>query len=683
MVDLCLSNADERLRSLEEEVRAVRLLTGLNGGRIKVLEETVGTLTGERSDSSCPPRPAEAASWTGRVAASDASPGEALLPPAAATTTDSSVDAAGRRDVSLATLPLPPLIAPETQTSLAKKNDDGKNNKKNRKKNKTKKKKASSKMAHWVVPVAAFCSVALGQELMKRRRPLLTKTIEGSQRGAPTLGKYLGRALGTAENKRVEAEGADPARRTRETCVFCPDGLTAAPDAIVQGTGGFTCRQFEVLALMLAPSNICSQVQSAEGFCCPTSAVCLGGATAPPHTEIPDVGGLTCGDIDKLGPSNSDPRPDWLEPVQRTCCPGDAAVVFDLSATSPTSLAERCPLADNRACGCEINNQADYRGTINAPEIPGARCLPWDSDIITRGSDFDLFELFIDSDLSSNYCRNPTLTFPRAGCWALIPSGDVSFVPCSVPTCDPCLCTPACGAPNFAPCGCPSAFQAEACCAGVADESSCKCAYLKEACRKSQKNNGTEFCAMAEEACCAGMEDPWCGCNMYERICTGDPFEFACVLAAESCCERDFRLDSYVPRLDTTGAVCKCEFFEYVDNELSAKSICDQARVEQTLSDEQYCIWVADKLQIIYTTLQGDQWFRNDGWAEAAALHGAGRWDITGNYCNWYGLLCEEELLTEIDLSGNNLRGRMNWEIVFEFPDLVRLDISRNKLSGE
>ena len=133
--------------------------------------------------------------------------------------------------------------------------------------------------------------------------------------------------------------------------------------------------------------------------------------------------------------------------------------------------------------------------------------------------------------------------------------------------------------------------------------------------------------------------------------------------------------------------VCKCEFFTYASNELGygkdslkTKEVCD------AIKDPRYNDKIQQAnlaLQTLYKEMQGDDWFRNDGWADAAAQYEEGeQWDVGDSYCNWYGVTCNDmKLVTEVNLSKNNLTG--NWLPFREFPDLVRINISQNKVSGE
>ena len=64
-------------------------------------------------------------------------------------------------------------------------------------------------------------------------------------------------------------------------------------------------------------------------------------------------------------------------------------------------------MADNRVCGCKTVRQSDYRGTVNVSGEDGSECLRWDSDVIKAAiGGNSVLDLFPDSGLESNYCRN-------------------------------------------------------------------------------------------------------------------------------------------------------------------------------------------------------------------------------------------------------------------------------------
>ena len=56
---------------------------------------------------------------------------------------------------------------------------------------------------------------------------------------------------------------------------------------------------------------------------------------------------------------------------------------------------------------------------------------------------------------------------------------------------------------------------------------------------------------------------------------------------------------------------------------------------------------------------------------------------IGGNLITGSSNTVNERIITEIDLSNNNLTGTVWWGSYFKSPDLVRIDLSRNQLSGK
>ena len=52
------------------------------------------------------------------------------------------------------------------------------------------------------------------------------------------------------------------------------------------------------------------------------------------------------------------------------------------------------------------------------------------------------------------------------------------------------------------------------------------------------------------------------------------------------------------------------------------------------------------------------------------------------SHCQWFGLTCSaDDLLIDINLSNNNLTGEISFSSV-KFPQLTKLDLAENKLSG-
>lgn len=160
-----------------------------------------------------------------------------------------------------------------------------------------------------------------------------------------------------------------------------------------------------------------------------------------------------------------------------------------LIPSSPPSLlsySALCVAADKETCGCAVQNQADYRGSISATK-GGKECRNWDV-ILAAHSDDDLYTLeeIEFSGLDGNACRGAASIANFGGAWCYIEEGGPhERGDCDVPFCEPCTCMPPCGSSNRESCGCPSFFQSEECCED--DDAKCKCAYLKNAVRIQMK----------------------------------------------------------------------------------------------------------------------------------------------------------------------------------------------------
>ncbi|KAL7549045.1 hypothetical protein ACHAWF_012307 [Thalassiosira exigua] len=337
-------------------------------------------------------------------------------------------------------------------------------------------------------------------------------------------------------------------------------------------------------------------------------------------------------------------------------------------ASSSSSLAGRCPAADNERCGCADVTQQDYRGTANTT-VGGLECLRWDAIPSTFFVLDSVVAAFPDAGLVENFCRNPGGLAPAAGC--VVNDEDNPIRVCDVPACDPCSCAPPCGATSEANCPCPSVLQIERCC--DRDDAACACGYLTAACGKSLENNGTDFCDEAAEACCEGKEDDrGCEfeCDLYERVCAEDPAGGACERAAGACC-RDFPGGN-----DNRGdpkSLCLCDFYNYASDVLDYESDARPGRCAE-----------ADQLQISSPGLEkaelvaffkntgGDYWLNNDGWM-----------DDSVPICQWHGLTCNHEnLVVEVSLRNNNLTGARCFKCEFDLRELISLDLSGNNLWG-
>ena len=644
---------DRRLRRMEEELK-------MQGDRMKLLEGMVGAKASDRCDDKHLSRPgAEEAvtkvpQWAEGVRR-DALPEQVPLSPAL------RVDASPTKEKAASLAPdafnassrefLPPSSPTLGADSSAKRKAKRARNKINKKRKKAKEKEGSraSILAKTTALLVFTSAVIGGQKIAEGGNHLLAKkgemdqAIKGIKEGiramfdpvkAPSLSKVEENLLkaifdpatpaGTTKHLSLEKKDLSNVRsprRTQEACVFCPDGLAVQPDSPIPGGGGFTCGQ----VLSAAPTlngALCARAQAGQAFCCPAGAT-----------------------------------PIFADPLFPVVSSPIVVPSYSPSVSSLPTTERVCPLADNQVCGCEAVGQSDYRGSIHVSAEDGSKCLPWNSDLVKEIVGVSPPDVYPHEGLDSNYCRNPAQLRERAACFSSVVSenGDYEHY-CDVPYCDPCSCMPACGEPNLAACACPSVRQAESCCVDAADKEDCKCGYLKEACQKSLENNSTEFCALAQETCCEGNRNPWCGCNLYQQICTASPFKFTCNFAAESCCNYDFAgADSYAATseysyafIESTGAYssdikypsCKCEFFTYATKELG------YSRIDSTTTDimceaavnrqrppirSDYRGWERSRLRRFYMTLNGNYWFRNNGWAEAASQYGFGEWQVEGS----------------------------------------------------
>ena len=75
-----------------------------------------------------------------------------------------------------------------------------------------------------------------------------------------------------------------------------------------------------------------------------------------------------------------------------------------------------------------------------------------------------------------------------------------------------------------------------------------------------------------------------------------------------------------------------------------------------------------DVLLDFYEKANGDNWTNNDGWG-------------VGDYCTWYGILCNGGEVTQIRLTGNNLNGIISKELD-NLTRLTQLELSNNQLTG-
>lgn len=88
------------------------------------------------------------------------------------------------------------------------------------------------------------------------------------------------------------------------------------------------------------------------------------------------------------------------------------------------------------------------------------------------------------------------------------------------------------------------------------------------------------------------------------------------------------------------------------------------------------CSEIAGELIDFYKATGGPSWTNNSGWADGAA-------NTDCNYCNWFGVTCNnEEAVVAINLPNNNLTGFLD-NSLFGLDKLELLDLSANALQGE
>jgi hypothetical protein len=77
-----------------------------------------------------------------------------------------------------------------------------------------------------------------------------------------------------------------------------------------------------------------------------------------------------------------------------------------------------------------------------------------------------------------------------------------------------------------------------------------------------------------------------------------------------------------------------------------------------------------DILVDFYEATNGDDWYKNRNWLSA------------DDHCGWFGITCEDNSVTGIQLPRNNLQGALGTDL-FDLANLRDLDLSRNHLDGE
>ncbi|WP_235297908.1 M12 family metallo-peptidase [Portibacter marinus] len=88
------------------------------------------------------------------------------------------------------------------------------------------------------------------------------------------------------------------------------------------------------------------------------------------------------------------------------------------------------------------------------------------------------------------------------------------------------------------------------------------------------------------------------------------------------------------------------------------------------------CNELADSLISFYETLGGENWTNATGWANGASGSDC-------NYCNWFGITCDnQEQIVAINLGNNNLNGTPGNQLM-NISTLEQLSLNHNSLSGQ
>ncbi|KAL7544225.1 hypothetical protein ACHAWF_007605 [Thalassiosira exigua] len=246
----------------------------------------------------------------------------------------------------------------------------------------------------------------------------------------------------------------------------------------------------------------------------------------------------------------------------------------------------------------------------------------------------------------------------------------------------------------------------------------CKCRNTKKACIAAvESGNDVDTipseCIHADEVCCPEckltfqfqgphIQQCSCGCDLWEPLCMSHPSSI-CDIAAGRCCGSPAlpSLSSPIGPLidDIHDPLCYCDFFNYLDQNMQHKlknNTCIEAKKvkfqSKSKDDEE------NVLRGIYNETSGAYWTNRSGWQ-----------DNETDYCEWYGVACDEEdFVAGIDLtnnnvsglfpsqkltsllglkvlklSGNSLSGRFQLNSLYQLSQLVHLDVSQNNLKGE
>jgi hypothetical protein len=212
---------------------------------------------------------------------------------------------------------------------------------------------------------------------------------------------------------------------------------------------------------------------------------------------------------------------------------------------------------------------------------------------------------------------------------------------------------------------------AEVCCGK--DDLECQCNYNTKACELQLASGGNEtnvtasYCTDAEVTCCDGKNHVvGCLCDLWDPWCNSYPNadvdgSTSCYHAGSYCCTGNGYFH------------CSCDLITYAKSSLGFEDAdgwqeleCASAsRVESGNSTE------VSSLGGIYNQTGGDDWLDATGWMS----------DL--DHCEWFGISCDGEgYVTKVELSNNNLVGKFPAGSIASFYKLQVLDLSNNNLSG-
>ncbi|KAK1744106.1 leucine-rich repeat protein [Skeletonema marinoi] len=195
-----------------------------------------------------------------------------------------------------------------------------------------------------------------------------------------------------------------------------------------------------------------------------------------------------------------------------------------------------------------------------------------------------------------------------------------------------------------------------------------------------------------------------CKCDFWLHICEDTRAGEACDYAAEYCCgDYGYRFldagDEGYGFEYLNSPTCYCDFFNYAQEELGHKLKPKALNISKAFPDPcgqfQFVVewnpFERASLEAIYEGTTGQNWTNSSGWMNVSVDH-----------CQWYGITCDDRVVTSIDLRDNNLSGQFpvytrstyDGDLYIESDwiatkyglanlySLKKLDLSDNKLTG-